>query len=615
MRPRSFALAAWLAVSATAAGCHGRHVERPSLPLDAPYHLRILHINDHHSRLDADAGQQLLLAGEKTDVSLGGFPRLVTAFRDLAAGSPNVLRLHSGDALSGDLYHSLFRGEADADLMNQVCFDAFVPGNHEFDQGDAGLKAFLDFMSKRLWPCRTPAVAANVRPTAGESPLRQFAVADYLVPQVVLERSGRRIGIVGLVTAEATRTSSNPLPSTAFLDEAASAQREIDALRAQGVDIVVLLSHIGYAQDMALATRLSGVDVIVGGHSHSPLGAGLPALGIASDGPYPTVSRNRDGDTVCIVQAWQYGWAIGQLDVEFDSNGRARRCSGQPYLMLGDDYRRGGKPVDAATRQQIEAGLEGTPELRRFAADSAATELLAYYAAQKQMQSRRVIAEAPRGLCLRRAPAPFDRGRDGRPGCAEATDAQGGEAQALVAAAMLAATQTFGGADISLQNGGGTRSGIAAGAFTVGDAFNVLPFRNTLVIFDLSGAELLAVLNSAVDYLAEDPATRTGSFPYAAGLRFRVDLTAAPGARVQAVERWHQGQAQAIAPDARYRVATSDYLAAGRDGYAPLGKIGKERRSETSHDMAQALIDYVEAQATVVAPPPVDRSTQGFVAK
>jgi 5'-nucleotidase len=209
--PARFAVLLFAAVLAACATPPERH---GSVTASGEFELRVLHINDHHSRLDADSGQQLLLDGAATDVSLGGFARLVTAFRELGMDAPNVLRLHSGDAMSGDLYHTLFGGEADADLMNQVCFDAFVPGNHEFDQGDAGLKALLDFLSKRLWRCATPAVAANVNPQVGKSPLRQFAIADYLLPHVIVERSGRRIGIVGIVgivTAQETKSLSNPL--------------------------------------------------------------------------------------------------------------------------------------------------------------------------------------------------------------------------------------------------------------------------------------------------------------------------------------------------------------------------------------------------------------------
>lgn len=592
------------------AGC--QHTVKPQQDAEATdrFPLRILHINDHHSRLDADSGQRLVIDGVATEVSLGGFTRLTSAFRALSESAPHVLRLHAGDVMSGDLYHTLFDGEADADLMNQICFDALVVGNHEFDHGDAGLKRFLDFLHKPFWNCRTAVLGSNVGPALGESPLLRVEPAAYLQSRVVLERGGRRIGVVGLVAAEATRIASSPLPSTRFEDERDSAQREIDTLRAEGIDIIVVLSHVGYARELLLAEQLSGVDVVVGGHSHSALGDGLAALGVPVDGPYPSERRNRDGDRVCVVQAWQYGWAVGMLDLTFDQAGRLQRCEGQARLIVGDDLRRNGTPLTGVEREQALTAIAATPELGLYPPDPQAERVLAWYSKEKQAQSTRVVAQAPRDLCLRRAPGPYDRGRDGRPGCAESTDAHGGDVQALVVSSALHAAQAFGGADFALHNGGGVRSSIAAGDFSVGDAFNILPFRNHLVILELSGAELLATLHSAIDFLAEDPHTHTGSFPYAAGLRWTIDLSANAGERLAEVEWLRDGRFEPIDPSARYRLVTNDFLAMGRDGYAPLGQIDDTHRFETSRDMAQALIDHVEARGQVLAPPPAERSTR-----
>ena len=88
------------------------------------------------------------IGGEKTRVRSGGFPAVVSTFEKLSVGKSNILKLHAGDAITGDLYYTLFKGEADAALMNEVCFDAFAVGNHEFDDGDAGLVNFLDFLNK-----------------------------------------------------------------------------------------------------------------------------------------------------------------------------------------------------------------------------------------------------------------------------------------------------------------------------------------------------------------------------------------------------------------------------------------------------------------------------------
>jgi len=81
-------------------------------------------------------------------VDAGGFARVTAAIAELAGQSPNVLKLHAGDAITGTLYFNRAGtdGEADAALMNTVCFDAFTLGNHEFDKGDTGLKGFLDLL-------------------------------------------------------------------------------------------------------------------------------------------------------------------------------------------------------------------------------------------------------------------------------------------------------------------------------------------------------------------------------------------------------------------------------------------------------------------------------------
>ena len=113
-----------------------------------PLDLTILHINDHHSHLDAESTALTLKdaagAGKSVTVELGGFARVTAAIEALAAGKPNVLKLHAGDALTGDLYFTQSEGQADAALMNTVCFDAFTLGNHEFDGADAGLVKFVD---------------------------------------------------------------------------------------------------------------------------------------------------------------------------------------------------------------------------------------------------------------------------------------------------------------------------------------------------------------------------------------------------------------------------------------------------------------------------------------
>lgn len=122
--------------------------------------LDIMHVNDHHSHIaeedfDIDAADLtaagVVLPGDVEEVTViyGGFPRLVTYMRDAEASSTadGVLKLHAGDAVTGTLYYALFQGQADAQMMNFVCFDAMTLGNHEFDDGDTVLAEFIGFVS------------------------------------------------------------------------------------------------------------------------------------------------------------------------------------------------------------------------------------------------------------------------------------------------------------------------------------------------------------------------------------------------------------------------------------------------------------------------------------
>src|SRR5690554_5641555 len=136
-----------------------------SAPKDEPYQLTIAHINDHHSHLLPMQRTAINVDGTHYRVETGGFARVVTQIETIRANNDAVLTLHAGDAVTGTLFYTLFNGVADAEMMNHVCFDAFALGNHEFDNGDAGLKRFLDALA--MGSCDTPVLAANVQPEVG----------------------------------------------------------------------------------------------------------------------------------------------------------------------------------------------------------------------------------------------------------------------------------------------------------------------------------------------------------------------------------------------------------------------------------------------------------------
>lgn len=601
----------WAALAATLVlgGCASTP---PTASTASPLELHIAHINDHHSHLAPQPQAELLLDGVPTRVSMGGFARVTQAMQELQASHPHLLKLHAGDALSGTLYHTLFKGAADARLMNTVCFDAFVLGNHEFNDGDAGLQGFLNELAQG--PCNTPVLAANVRPSRGTPLLPQTGNA-YLQPYTIKTVQGHPVGIVGITVADKTVNASRPLPSTSFLDEVRTAQRQIDRLQRQGVRHIVLLTHQGYERDLAMAQQLSGVDVIIGGDSHSLLGD-FAAVGMRSSaGPYPTQARNRDGETVCIGQAWEHTKALGLMQVRFDVQGRVERCAGQASLLIGPPFARQSTPgqwtaLPAAEEAALTRSLQTQPAVRVVTPHPQASEILATYTAQIQTQMAQRIGQANQALCLVRVPGEATNRSASVPGCETAnTLARGSDVAQAVAQGFLHASQR---AHLALQNAGGVRVPIAAGPITMNTAFSVLPFSNVLVEMDLSGAEIRAALEDAVSNHLDQRGS-DGSHPYAAGLRWELDMSQPRGQRfsnLQVRDRL-SGQYSALDPARRYIVVTNDFIASGRDGYATLGAAFREGRFvNTQRLYTQSFVDFIGTQSALSRTTPADASHQ-----
>ena len=571
--------------------------------------LTILHINDHHSHLRADGRMSLNIGGNNTRVRSGGFPAIVSTFDKLSEGKSNVLRLHAGDAITGDLYYTLFKGEADAALMNEVCFDAFALGNHEFDDGDAGLANFLDFLNNG--DCQTPILAANISPEVGVSPLTKNSATDYIQPFTVINKGGMKIGIIGIDIATKTKNSSSPDESTLFLDETETAQKYIDELAADGVNHIILLTHYQYQNDLKLAENLRGVDIIVGGDSHTLLGD-FKDLGLNSKGPYPTMAKNADGEPVCVVQAWQYSQIVGELNVDFSNDGVVETCDGLPHMMLGDSFKRKNADgdrveIEGTERQAVLDAINADPKLHLVKGDTGAEALLAGFSSKVDELKAAKIGNISEDLCLERIP-----GQGKSKLCdVSQTSAYGSDISNLVSHAFRDMART---SDIAIQNAGGVREDVPASDFTIGDAYKLLPFSNTLVELKMSGEEIKNVLEDALDY-ALNPEGSTGAYPYAAGVRWHVDVSKDKGFRFTGLEFKgpKDGTWTELDMDRIYTVVTNNYISSGRDGYLTFGTISKEGRvTDTYLDYAQSFVDYVRKVGTVNKLDRSDYSTQSF---
>lgn len=587
-----------------------------------PLSLTLLHINDHHSHLDShplyyavdalelEASTRAGNAPDEVQLHYGGFAALTALTHERREQHPDAVTLHAGDAITGTPYFTLFEGEADAALMNSLCFDFFVPGNHEFDQGDAGLARFLDFLAEG--DCDTEVLAANIVP-GPDSPLQKHPFKPYGLKTI----KGQKVAFIGIDIADKTRTSSSPDPDTRFLDERDSAQRTIDQLRDQGVDKVVLLTHYQYANDQRLATELSGVDVIVGGDSHTLLGGdNLRELGLSPEGDYPTLARDRDGNPVCIVQAWHHSHLLGELQVQFDRDGHVSECTGHPrlpvipemeYAHTADHWR----PLSRADQAVVRQHLQQFPEITVIEPDPDARRLLGEFSQAVEKLQSEVIGTATETLCLARIP-----GDSASTACPpEQTARHGSDIAQQVARSFMEQVPE---AEIALQNAGGVRTDLRAGEITLADAYRLLPFGNTLILFDISGEELKTQLEEAVSY-ALSRGGSSGAYPYASGLRFEVDPSREAGQRVFNVQVNPRlaGDWTAIEPDRQYRLTVNSFIATGGDGYEGLARKYQRREyTNTGLDYAQSFIDHVraldDAGQPLAKPDPAHYSTHRF---
>ena len=459
----------------------------------AEFTVTILHTNDVHDRFepisafDGPCPAEDDAAGE----CFGGVARLTTAIAEARARSEHpVLLLDAGDQFQGTLYYQQYGGDVAAEFMTALNYDAMAVGNHEFDDGPEGLAAFVEQVG-------FPVLAANVD-VSGEPSL-----AGEVEPSAVLDVGGDRIGVVGLLAEDTVETSS-PGDTVAFSSTIEAAQAEIDRLTGEGVDKIVLLTHVGLSEDRRLAEALSGVDLIVGGHSHTLLANAAEG----AEGAYPM-----EVNGVPIVQAYAYGKFLGEVVVTFDDAGAVVSAEGEPILL--------------------DASVEP---------DAAAAARVGALAAPLEELRARVVAETD-------APIGGDR---------EACRSQECEMGSLIADAMLARVADQG-IDVALQNGGGIRASIDAGPITMGEVLTVLPFQNTLSTFRVDGATLLAALENGASEIEEG----AGRFAQVAGMSYAVDPSAEPGARISDVTVG----GEPLDPEATYGVVSNNYVRNGGDGY------------------------------------------------
>ncbi|MEM6253121.1 MAG: esterase-like activity of phytase family protein [Cyanobacteria bacterium P01_D01_bin.156] len=532
------------------------------------------------------------------------FSAVLNALRD---DFDNTVTLSSGDAILPGLFFSasedIFGGQGRADILiqNELGFEAIALGNHEFDLGTGLLSDLIGGaeddpttpdVDESFEGTQFPYLSANLDFSTDEN-LADLVVPDDQAPQsnslaatTVITVGGEKIGVVGATTPTLPIIASpdgvtvlpedfDGTPTAEQLDAlAAEIQQDVDEMLAlnPGLNKVILLSHMQQISiEQELATRLSGVDIIVAGGSNSTLADENDRLrdGDEAQGTYPIFSTDADGNPVAIVNTDGNYRYVGRLVVDFDENG----------VIIPESY---------------DADVSGA-----YATDD---EGVAALGAENLVDPEvQAIVDALEDVIVEKESNVFGISDVYLNGVRSSVRTEETNLGNLTADANLAiAQESDPSVVISLKNGGGIRDDIGRvvipaggtgepellpneaipnvkpeGGISETDIANTLRFNNGLTLLTITAEELLAVIEHGVAATAEGETP--GRFPQVSGLEFSFDPAATPEDRVQSlvVLDADGNDADVIVengelvgdPSRTFRMVTLSFLAGGGDGY------------------------------------------------
>ncbi|HET7322554.1 MAG TPA: 5'-nucleotidase C-terminal domain-containing protein, partial [Longimicrobiaceae bacterium] len=464
---------------------------------------------------------------------VGGAAALLAYFDSARAEGGATVLIDAGDVMQGTPLSNLTNGRASVDFYNRAGYAAAALGNHEFDWG-------IDTLRARVAQARFAWLGANVFVKGTDTlpswvePTRMVTLAGCAAGAPACDSV--RVGIVGIAT-EQTPTTTRPsnVTSLTFGDEAAAVDRWVPRLRAAGADFVVVTAHSGGfcdRDDPSRGCKGEIFDVARRLTTHPDL--------IVSGHTHSQVNTVVNG--IPIVQANANGTRFSVVELN--------RVS----------------PDSVAVR--VEQPTTFTDRVRPDSAEAAA---IARYEKEIGPRVNEVIA---------RLAVPLPR---------EGAEYALGD---LIADAQRAATGT----QVAIMNNGGIRTSLEAGPVSYADLFRLQPFANTLVTMELTGAQLRATVEHAIERGEPDA--------HFSGLRVRYDPDAPTGSRIVSLTL---ADGAPVVPGGHYSVTVNDFMAEGGDGYAELPHGSKVERTG-SVDL-DALIAYLRRQPQPLQPPTPDRVT------
>jgi 5'-nucleotidase / UDP-sugar diphosphatase len=249
----------------------------------------ILHFNDSHSNLTGSGPRN-----DAGDYTKGGFDRAASIIKSVRSTDSNVMVFHIGDYSTGSFFFNKYFGVPELMLFKQFNFDAIALGNHEFDLGPAVLFSAL---SQAFLPGSLPVLSANLNMSGFP------ALSSYVTPYNIKTIDGVKIGLFGLTIPD---PSSNPFPVVISDSILQIAQTTVSVLQSNGCNVIICLSHLGYGYDSQLASLVSGIHIILGGHDHSVF-------------PQPVPIPNPAGFNTLVCQAGSYYQHAGKMNLNYNN--------------------------------------------------------------------------------------------------------------------------------------------------------------------------------------------------------------------------------------------------------------------------------------------------------
>jgi 5'-nucleotidase / UDP-sugar diphosphatase len=516
-------------------GCAGTPGAGPQQ--DKTYSLTVLHTNDHHGRFWKNSDGEYGMAARKT---------LIDRIRQqVASAGGHTLLLDGGDVSTGVPESDLQNAVPDFKGMDMLGYDAMAVGNHEFDKPLAVLR------SQRAM-VKFPMLAANIY----EDGRRMFE------PYKVFDIDGLRVGVIGLTT-EDTRKMVSPenIKGIEFRSVIAEARKVVPEVRSKA-DIVIAATHMGHYEngkhgtqaegDVEMARAVSGIDLVVGGHTQNPVC--MKADNVLDRAYVPGADCQPDRQNgAWIVQAHEWGKYVGRADFQY-RNGELKLVK---YALI---------PVNL---MQTVKGSDGksskVPYTELIAEDKAMLEMLKPYQDFGQQKLQVEIGSTDGKLegdraVVRSKPASM---------------------AVLIGQAMMDRTN----ADFAVVNSGGVRDSFAPGKLTYKDVLKVQPFGNTVVTADLTGSEVMDYLNAVAKM-----SVGSGAFAQFAGIQLEIVAGTVARAMVKGA---------AVDRTRTYRMVVNRFSAEGGDGYPKLTR--HPTYVDTGYVDADVLRAYVSANSPLKA--------------